>query len=292
MSHPLSKQSVHEWILECFNDKTKKEEPSRFILLHLQNGMKKVELDSVHFGTDTKYDLKELANRFRGKADAYASELNGLQRFVLLGFWGESNEPGARKIFSIAGQNDLGEDGVLETEGPTTNGMASQCMRHNEALMKITLSHQRDLFQMQGETLDRLRSMNNKLSSENQDLFTLVREMLMKQVEMQHESRMKEIEAQGKRDMRELFMTAVPSLINSITGKEVFTEAKEDTALIESLIKKLTPEKFEQMAQILPPELLGPFSTRVQRSLAKRQELERDGQRRIENGVTPDNELQ
>ena len=105
----MARQTLHEFIIECFNDKEKAkgQEPLAMVLTH-NVGIKPVEVDSVNFAGTAKWDLKILAERFEGKAQNYSQDLAGVQQFTLNVFWPNDNEPKARRIFRVTGALDAG----------------------------------------------------------------------------------------------------------------------------------------------------------------------------------------
>lgn len=285
------RETIKDWLQNCFNDDEtgKKGEPTAIALLHLVGGVKEIEVDTVTLGTGKQWGLQELAERFTGKAEAYAQDLTGVQTFLLLAFW-DSKEPQARKPFKITGATEFGSQG-LESEGPTPTGLTQQAMRHNEVVLQTTLAHTRQMLEMSQGMMLMVTNQNNRLMTENTDQFGVIRDMLMRQVETGHDKRLQELEYQRSTEERNALIKYVPSLINSITGREVFSEEKADSALLDSLAGKLTPEMVEQMSKILPPEIVGPLSTRLQKSIEAKNALSTDGANRLQNGLDPEAEV-
>jgi hypothetical protein len=131
----------------------------------------------------------------------------------------------------------------------------------------------------------------NKLRNENQEMFTLVREMLMQMTETSMKERAEFVERERKHEQISMLLGMAPALINSITGKEVFPQQSEDSALLDSFAKRLTPEMIQQLAQILPQDILAPMASRLKRALDEKTKHSQDGEKRLTNGVDTDREL-
>ena len=289
------RETIYDWIYQCFNDpeltNDGKKEPAGMVLLHVKNGLKVTEIDSVTFGSGKKWVLEELAERFETKADFYAQDLTGVQMFQLNAFYEGSKEPKSRKPFRVTGALSHGEDG-LDTEGPTPTGIVQSLMRHNEVILQTCNKQTAMLFEMSAQMMQIMAQEKNKLINDNQDQFALIRDLMMKQLELGHTGRMEMLEYERKSEDRKAMLRMLPSLANSITGKEIFTESAEDTALVDTVAEELTPEMLKKLAEILPPKVTGMLATRMAKALDKKQAVQRDGEIRLANGVDHDSELQ
>ena len=286
----VKRQTLYDFIHESFNDKEKAEgaEPAAMALCH-QVGMKQVEVDSVRFTGTTKWDLKVLSERFLKRAENYAEELPGVQQFWLNVIWPNQTEPQARKGFRVTGVVEGNEDG--STESPTSSGLTQQAMRHTEVMVQTMTRQMGMVFDATNNIIDQVQTEKNALRRENMEQFQVIMDMMKKQMELTMESRMEEMRFRRQSEDRAALMRFVPSLVNSVTGKEIFTESTEDTALIETIASKLTPQQMQQIGNILPPEVAGPLATRIKKFYEQREEMQDDGRRRLVNGIDPELEV-
>src|SRR5262245_18485059 len=211
----MAKQTLDQWIREALLDTDKDGKCSAMTLVHLVAGNSEREIHSVKFGPKP-WEPKHLADLFRGKAENYASELTGIQSFCVLAFYGDSNEPQARKSKMIKG--DTMHDG-LATEPPTKEGQIMQGMRHLEAAMQLALGQTGRLFDASAKTLAAVLEHNGRLLQENRDAFDIVKEMMIKQIEGNHTHKMTEMTYQRKTEERSKMLGMAPALINSLMGR-------------------------------------------------------------------------
>lgn len=262
----MAKQTLDQWIREALLDTDKDGKCSAMTLVHLVAGNSEREIHSVKFGPKP-WEPKHLADLFRGKAENYASELTGIQSFCVLAFYGERNEPQARKPMMIKG--DTMHDG-LATEPPTKEGQIMQGMRHLEAAMQLALGQTGRLFDASAKTLATVLEHNGRLLAENRDAFEIVKEMMIKQIEGNHTHKMAEMTYQRKTEERSKILGMAPALVNSLMGREIFPQASADTALLDTLMDEVDDNAIQMLATVLKPEVMGALSTRMAKRMKER----------------------
>ena len=280
----MAKQTLGEWIKEAMNEGDKalggqQENPlSAIALVHLVGGggiggMEK-EVYNVKLGGSAGKAWKpnELGDVLRTKAQNYVQDAPGVQYFKLKAFYG-SDEPKMDFPFLVNVHVD-NAGGSLFTEGPDERGQKQQGMRHMEMAMSQVFAQQQHLNSHYQRALELLSRDAHDAKVENREMVTIMKEMIMEKALNNHESRMKEIEAEKSAQTRSQLLKMVPPLVNTVTGRNVFPLESSDTALVELIAESLNEETLGKLAGAgaIPPELMGPLMARMQAHLQKKRE--------------------
>jgi hypothetical protein len=243
------------------------------------------EIHSVRLGAGKNVHEKQLAELFQHKAESYCQDIPGVQTFGLLAFYGKG-EAEARHPFLINSEPDYGG---LSTEGPTNQGQIQQMMRHNETAMQIAFRQSNAAFEQLNLNMRIMSEIASKALTENRDYLEVVTKLVLERSTNDHDNRMKQLEFERASEERKNLMRSAPALLNTIFGREVFPQATEDTALIETIADKLSPEDIEKLAGIVPVELLGPLMNRFQKAFEAKQ-LKRSQEQRLLAKVNPEDD--
>lgn len=273
----MAKQTLDAWIRECFEDKDKGEgaKVTAFSLMHLTygpSGTAQFEVHSTRLPVNggSSVDIGSLAVMFRSKAENYAQEIPGVQTFALLCFWTSSTEPQARHPFVVSGKSDY--DGL--TEEPTERGQKAQRMRHDEAWNRAIFARQGALDEYTLRLLAQSDRRINELAEENRDMWTAMRELIMKDMQLSHDKTMAEVKAQRELQREGAMVRLVPPLVNTVMGREVFPQPTADKALIDALADSLPPDMFQGLMTMggLNPELSAALTSRFEKRAREREE--------------------
>lgn len=278
------RQTFDQWIGEATSDGEKEGDCTMLSVVHIK-GSSQNEVYSISLDKTKQWTIIELAKVLRGKAENYAEELTGVQSFALLAFYGGRNEPQATKPFNINGPNEF--EG-LASEGPTGQGLVAQSMRHTEAMLQICAKQTSMLFSSTQSTIDSLSKQNAQLMQENRDSFEIMQHMMRERASGMHEHNMEQLKFERQTADRQKLLEFAPALVNSITGREVFPQNNEDTALIEKFIESVDEGALEALSTHLPPEILGLLAQRMEKSFRKKRLEEEDGDARLSEGVNPE----
>lgn len=277
------RQTIRQWIVECLSVSEKAElygakKCTGLSLVHV-SGATKVELKTVKIGARS-YDPKELASLFQGTADNFAGGVPGVQQFELLAFYDDGEQPQSFYPFRVAADPD--HQG-LATEGPTSTGITSQLMRHNEAVSRLGWHHTGEVFRVLERTIDRQDKRIEMLEKEQLDAIELAKELVLKQAADSHNRTIELLKLKQSAKDREAIMRILPPVINRVTGKEIFPQNMVDTAIFENMAETLDEAQIKQLATILKPEQWALVADRLVQALenkAKREEEEK----KIEQG--------
>jgi len=282
------RQTLDQWIAEALLD-TEKDGDCTALSLVQVIGTRDQEVYAMKLG-GRAMDPKELARIFRTKAENHVAEIPGTQTFNLLAFYANRPEPQARRGFTVVGEAT--DQGQLSTEGPTEKGIVQQCMRHNEAHTQLALRHTAAMIEASARMLDRLATHNEKLIKENHDALDIIKQMMQQKITEDREFQLKQLQFERDSKEREKLLNYAPSLVNTLTNREVFPQATADTALIETIIDSMSEEDIMKLASsgIIKPEIWGPLAQRMKKSLEKRRKAH-EMHRELSNGVDPATEL-
>lgn len=283
-----NRKTLAQWIKEAINDPDKDGPLTMMALVHMV-GQQQKELHTTKFAPGKDWKETDLADMFRGKAETYCQDLPGLQTFQLLAFYGGRSEPEAFLPFVINVNADVGNG--LATEAPTEQGKTQQSMRHTEMLLQQVYRRQQVMDDFTMSMIERLGGMVEKLTHENQEAFSVMKELLMEQATKTHEHKMAQLKFERDTAERKKWLSYAPPLLNTLLGREVFPQATADTALIESVADALTEEDIHKLAGSLKPELWGPLAYRMHQYMQKKnKELEQ--QKAAAALVSPDPEAE
>lgn len=273
----MARKSLEKWISEALDDPDKEGKLQAMSLVHYQ-GSSQIEVHSMKFVDGTNYNPQTIANTFNGKAETDCQNLVGMQQYCILAFYGGSVQPGARFPMLIDGEAG-GKFNGLSTEGPDPKGQTQQAMRLTETIVKGSFGILSSVQHFQQEFMRSTVQENRELRTENREMLGIMKEVLLQQTQLSHEQRMKEAEVAGNLELKKTLFKAIPVLTNQLTGKEVFPQSSEDTALIEMMAEHMDPEKVAAFLPMLgiPAAAQGALMSRLTRYMQEK----REGQERI-----------
>ena len=262
------RKTLDMWIREALSDPDKDAKCSMISLVHMVGSQEK-EIHTTKFSPGKAWDEKELADMFRSKANGYAQDLPGIQTFQLLAFYGDKTVPQAFQPFTV----NPGEQNAhlgLGTEAPTETGKIQQMMRWNDQLLSQVYRRQAVLDEHSMRIIDRLATHNERLTHENQDAYTIVKEMLMEKALNEHNRKMELAKFERETGERRKWLSFAPVLVNTVLGREIFPQSTADTVLIETLADSVTEDEIKMLSQFLKPEIAGPLAARMDAYMEKK----------------------
>lgn len=274
------KKSLEQWVTETFTDQQYTGNGKRctaLSLVHLvgsQDRPVEKEVYTWRFaetGGNTSTP-KDYADAMLDKANSHVQDFPGIQVFNVLAFYG-TTIPALRFPFKVEVAYDA--DGLM-TENPTATGQRQQDMRQRDMTFGQMFAQQQHLNDFGLRLMSVVVSENQALRTENAALFTHAKEILLQKVleDRGHERAM--VEAKRNAAIVDKVLTMAPALANTIAGREVFPQAKADTAILEAVAENIKPEHVGMLDGMFPPELAGVLKERIlQYEKKKEQEAER-----------------
>lgn len=260
--------TLQTWIGEALVDGDKEGRLQMLSLVHMR-GIDETEVHTIRFGPGKTWTPAELSKLFRGKAENYAAEIPGTQTFCLLAFYGDSHEPQARKPLMVSGAS---EQSGLSTEGPTKEGLTQQAMRHSEAVLQMCFRQMAVLLENTQQMMHNLSEQNAQIMAENRDAFQIVKQVTLEKIQDQHQHNMALATHSRNMELQQTVMRLAPALVNRVTGREIFPQATEDSAIIEKLVDVLDEEKIMKIMATgaIPEEVWGLLAARMEAVMKKR----------------------
>jgi hypothetical protein len=267
-----SNDRVERWIKRVLSDpiilRAETDKPRRctmLALLHVTGG-RHDEVQSLKLGSKS-WEPKGLADMFNGIADEHAAGLassesgSGQESYRLVAFYDDMPdlEQNPLPLMRKTGASMLGEEGTaIVTEPPNARGETGQNMRERSAWMNFILEKDARLYGTMVNVIDRLSARLGTVERENQDAFTLAKEMILEKAADSHDQRMRELAFERSSEERARVMKALPPLVNRVFGKEIFPTSTVDSTLIESLVESLDEKTMSRVVEavlpVLPPE--------------------------------------
>ncbi len=278
----MARTTLEKWIADAITDPDKDgRKLTQITLVHMQGGHQQVELHTFKFKLAMEVTPTDLANMFRGKAETYSQDLDGRQMFQLLAYYNQK-EPEARHPFVIAAKAiDMSTAGLM-TEPPDATGQAMQNMRHKEnahtsiqGLIGQVYARQQAMDNHAVRMVEQQAAIINQLTAENFNNFGMIKDLIFQLADNGHKYKMEEVKAEQAAKTRSQLLGLVPALTNSLTGREVFPQSTEDTAIIEAVVDNVSEEQIQTLMSLgLPDVILGPLANRIAKAMAKRREAE------------------
>lgn len=265
----LRRQTLDQWINDALIDGDKEGACTAISLVH-HNGSKENEVHSIRFTSDKKYTAQELAKTFQSRADGYAQDLPGsAQMFSLYAFYDGRTEPQARHPFKVELTTEF--EG-LGSENPTDKGVIAQSMRHLESEHKENSIMTRHLVDALVETTREQRGIIEDQNKELRNAYSGLRELMLGRLTEEHKFKIEEAKAVQQQQLWDKLMEYGPLLLNSIVGGKLIPAPKNDSLLLDAVVRTVPKEKLVELAGYIPPELAAPLLSRLE-ELMKANEL-------------------
>lgn len=205
----------------------------------------------------TPEDVEAMANEIQLSSSDDATGLGGnIQKYALLVYKEKKDDPISRLIFASAIDTVDTEFGdTLDSEPPTTKGIVTQLMRHNEAIMKTHSMSIATVLTAQQRTINRQSEQLEMLTGKHFETVELIEEL----TSGKHTRELEEKRLDLKLDMQKQAFGNVkmlmPAIINKIAKRKIM---KEDVTppmmLLKQFADSIKPEQFSKLLESLGPE--------------------------------------
>jgi hypothetical protein len=224
-------------------------------------GSSPTQLHSKRIGSSAQ-DPKELARLFWDIAETYCQDLPGAHTFRMTAFYGNGDQWQSVLPFVVTGRQDF--DGML-TEGANIQGQMGQGMRWLEKGLSLVMAQTATLLDASNETIRLLTGSNSRLIEENHHAFEVVKDMVVERELNSRNFDFEKMKYESGVKTRDKWLGLLPPLANKLSGREIFPQNTEDTAILQALANELTGEDAEKIAVVLQkkPELLAIVAKRL-----------------------------
>lgn len=267
-----------DWVrAQIYRDPKDKGEILRFAIRHLNAGRKDmadIESFPVPKGDDlTEETPDQLAFKMWEAACSDANGLTGVNNYAFIVF--RSEDPSnytARFVWRFVSEDEVEEeknDGL--TEPATKQGLLSQLMRHNEAMMRgMTVGTQQIITSLQRQNEALARTV--ELATKNQvDQVQAVQELYDRKQERDLERIREESAYALKQELWGDVKPLLPVILKRLTGAKMLGSGKKDEAL-KTILGSFKVEQFEKLQEILNPQQLAMLSELMMEVQAEQEE--------------------
>lgn len=175
---------------------------------------------------------------------------------------GEEDFESGRVHFRVRAEADLALDGDSEAgeEAPTSTGLLTQLMRHNEANNRVLVGALQTILGGQAKREEMLNGTIERLLNERDDMFTAIEAARSQE----HERKLLAESEHAKQQrinfgIQKLALLA-PVALEYMTGGKIKAKDSPQSLIIKELISGFTPEQFAMLGRILRPEQMAAFA--------------------------------
>jgi len=278
---PKKYMSLESWIAEAMTDQERQDAEGNVrpcsalaVLCVTGNGSGGKEVDAIRLEGKT-WDASALAKRFQRKMESYCQDTPGIAQFVVQAFYRQQEPEASHPVRCMDGEMSTGDQWTA-LEAPTEKGVLALMIRHTEHKDQI-------IMQMFRATVGGWAQERHQLQSEVNDAYGIVRELMMKSADNSHQYAMQQLAYQRTSEERKQVFGMVPAMVNGLTGREVFPQGVGDSAIIDTIARRIGPDQVEMLVQlgIVPREMQAPILARLA------QTHERDREARAELAKIP-----
>lgn len=251
-----------EWTRRMvFSDAEENGHVTRFAVRHMQAGNKVGgEVGSVKAKGDIESDdIEPLVSAIENICISDAEGLGGHQRYMVQPTFHKTGVGAARFIVAIHA-NDPTENEQLGSEPPTHEGIATQMMRHTEALMRIHVNAPGMIIQQLQRIIARQQDQLSDYEEQRLKQFALVEDLTNRKAERDMEMEKAAQRAKITGEFADKVMLLLPAAVNRITGKSILPETvTPESMFIKDFMKSISPEQMNALSTVFKPEQLIPL---------------------------------
>lgn len=245
---------MRKWLMQAYQTPPSDGELRKVRLVHI--GIKNSELWEKEVTDLDVEGVDPLTNELLSEAYEDAESLGGIQKYKVEAYFGTKKRAGRKKRFAMHAGEDASDNELSE---PANNkGLVSQQMRHNEALMKMTVNSFGQMMKMLGSQLEKTQAALDDALEKNYQMIEL-REKLLSE---QEERELTRVMAMKQEDRKDELVGAVkvmlPSVVKRVSGKLLpeNASADKDMALesLKALAQSLSQDQIRGIMASLKPE--------------------------------------
>jgi hypothetical protein len=194
--------------------------------------------------------VNKIVDSAQRNANDYAS---GVQKYALYAYYTDDQQYVPYKIFRLAAEDESGQGDLSPSEPPTTAGITSQLMRHNEAVFRtstMTTSYQFSIFE---KLLNRMSEKEERSDQQRMDMVLLMQETINEAHTRRLNERKEEMRMALQEGIFEQLKVVMPIIANRIAGKQIFPEEDKSFLLMATFLENLKPEQQAFLRDSLDP---------------------------------------
>lgn len=234
---------------------------------------------------------EEIASRVVSAAQEDASGLQGdKQRYILVAMEGERALE--RCTFTILNDEEEDNEGAaITSEQANPSGFAVQAMRHNEQLMKMSMSGFEATQRANIGTIRALVMRNDQMEEKHIVIMQLVEDLLSQRAEREL-VQLRESNKERRLDATfDKFALLLPAVANKLIGKKMLPESTTPAEeQIVAFMESMTPQQFEAMTKVFRPDQQVAMMTMYETARERREQQAKEkeeAQKKAAGKVTP-----
>jgi len=194
--------------------------------------------------------VNKIVDAAQRNANDYAS---GVQKYAVYAYYADDPQYVPYKIFRLAAEDESGQGDLSPSEPPTTAGITSQLMRHNEATFKTATMTTSYLFSIFEKMLTRLSDKEERSDQQRMDMVLLMQETINEAHTRRLNERKEEMRMALQEGIFEQLKVVMPIIANRLAGKQIFPEEDKSFLLMATFLENLKPEQQAFLRDSLDP---------------------------------------
>lgn len=232
---------VTNWIRKEMMTEKPSGEIIRFELKHLAIGSKRgsdvTTINVPERVTSEFYEMigAELVQAAESDAEGISE---GIQRYVIVAFREKSPDKSQARIAFVVDATDAENEGEIESEPATKQGIAAMAMRHLEATQRLLLTNMTSMMQAQARMVNSIAAENEKLRDARIESIEAVEDLMSQRDERKLEAAKAEAHIAVLKDVGSKVGQLLPVVANKFLGT-----GDSKNAVAASFIQSLTEEQ-------------------------------------------------
>ena len=255
----MNKERLKQWLRNQLFSEDKEQGPvCKLILRHLgvdnrtsTGNVFQVMIPHNAKRVDMDHDeLEVLANDIEADSAEDAEGIGGVQKYQLMAFRVKSRLPVGRFTFRMSGSEIDEYDGDGSSEPANQRGHMAQMMRHNEALMRISVMGANQSIGLLNRTVAKQADQIDSLMGERFRTMELLEQLVSKKHERELATKESENREERYQQLFEKGNVLLPLIANKIAGRKVLPEhVSPEVSMTRALFETMSQA---QMSAILP----------------------------------------
>jgi len=128
-------------------------------------------------------------------------------------------------------------------------------MRHNEAMMRVTVMSMSEITRTQNRQIERLASQNENLTQKHLDMMEMIEEVTLAKDE--RETRKMEVKSRidTQHAVMDKLMLLAPVVVNKLSGKALLpAKTSPEQMMLDKFLESFTLEQMQALGNVLKPE--------------------------------------
>lgn len=252
------RKKLNQWLRKTLFNSRDGERTRKLVIRHITSAGK-VGTEVASFDIETKSltedsYLETITLEIESACYDDAEGVGGVQKYTIVPLYGEKLEAAGRYVLRVSASGDDSE-GEIDSEPATKQGLVTQLMRHNEALMRTSIMATGNIISQQNRVISRQADHIENMMAKHFDTTVELEGLMSQRHERDLEAKKAKFKMEQQKEIFDKVSLLLPTVVNKITGKKLLQEkvTPKDMQLRE-LLGSLTPAQQQAIGQILRPE--------------------------------------